>query len=159
MPLDPGKYWRYRKHNFEIMASQTTLILLKTDCVQKKLCGEVLGRFEAEGFTLRGIKMINLSEEILKEHYAHVAHLPFFPDIVQFMQASPVVAIALQGDDVIAQVRDLLGPTDSTKAAKGTIRGDFGENMMVNVCHASDGEESAAAELQRFFRPEELFEY
>ncbi|MEZ5326737.1 MAG: nucleoside-diphosphate kinase [Verrucomicrobiales bacterium] len=141
------------------MATQTTLILFKTDCVTKKLCGEVLKRFESEGFTVRGIKMMNLSEDILKEHYAHVAHLPFFPEIVEFMQAAPVVALALEGEDVIARVRDLLGPTDSTKAEKGTIRGDFGENMMVNVCHASDSEENAAAELKRFFGEGELFSY
>ncbi|MCB1094272.1 MAG: nucleoside-diphosphate kinase, partial [Verrucomicrobiae bacterium] len=98
------------------MATQTTLILFKTDCVTKKLCGEVLKRFESEGFTVRGIKMMHLSEDILKEHYAHVAHLPFFPEIVEFMQAAPVVALALEGEDVIARVRDLLGPTDSTKA-------------------------------------------
>ncbi|MGK0188199.1 MAG: nucleoside-diphosphate kinase [Verrucomicrobiales bacterium] len=141
------------------MASQTTLILFKTDCVKKKLCGDVLKRFESEGFTVRGIKMMNLSEEVLKEHYAHVAHLPFFPEIVEFMQAAPVVALALEGENVIGKVRDLLGPTDSTKAAAGTIRGDHGENMMVNVCHASDSEENAAAELKRFFADGELFDY
>ena len=137
-----------------IMPIQTTLILFKTDCVRKKLCGEVLKRF-----TVRGIKMLNLSEDILKEHYSHVAHLPFFPEIVEFMQAAPVVALALEGEDVISRVRDLLGPTDSTKAEKGTIRGDFGENMMVNVCHVSDSEENAAVELKRFFGDGELFSY
>lgn len=141
------------------MASQTTLILFKTDCVKKKLCGEVLKRFEAQGFTVRGIKMMKLSKEVLEEHYAHVADLPFFPEIVEFMQSAPVVALALEGEDVIGKVRDLLGPTDSTKAEAGTIRGDYGENMMVNVCHASDSEENAAAELKRFFAEGELFDY
>lgn len=141
------------------MAEETTLILLKTDCVQKKLCGEVLKRFEGEGFAIRGIKMMTLSDDVLKEHYAHVAELPFFPDIMNFMQASPVVALALSGDNVIGRVRDLLGPTDSTKAEKGTIRGDLGEDMMVNVCHASDGAETAAVELKRFFGDGELFSY
>lgn len=141
------------------MPDETTLILFKTDCVQKKICGEVLRRFEAEGFTIRGIKMMRLSDEVLRDHYAHVADRPFFPEIVDFMQASPVIAVALGGENVIARVRDLLGPTDSTKADKGTIRGDFGENMMVNVCHASDGAETAAAELKRFFRDDELFDY
>ena len=82
---------------------------------------------------------------------------PFFPDIVKFMQSSPVVALALSGENVIARVRDLLGPTDSAKAAKGTIRGDFGENMMVNVCHASDGPETAAEEVKRFFSEGEVY--
>ena len=139
------------------MSQETTLILFKPDCVQKRLSGEVLKRFETEGFAVRGLKMMNLSDAILKEHYAHVADKPFFPEIVKFMQSSPVVALALSGENVIARVRDLLGPTDSTKAPTGTIRGDFGENMMVNVCHASDGPETAAAEVKRFFGEGEVF--
>ena len=141
------------------MASQTTLILLKTDCVEKKLCGEVIGRFETQGFTVRGIKMIEMSDAILREHYAHIADKPFFPEVIEFMQKTPVVALAIAGENVVARVRDLLGPTDSTKADPGTIRGDFGVDMMVNVCHASDSEESAQAELARFFKDGELFDY
>lgn len=139
------------------MSLETTLILFKPDCVQKGHVGEVLKRFEGEGFKVRGLKMMNLSEEVLKEHYAHVADRPFFPEIVGFMQSSPVVALALEGEDVIARVRDLLGPTDSKKAAAGTIRGDFGTDMMVNVCHASDSTEAAAAEVKRFFADSEVF--
>ena len=136
---------------------ETTLILFKPDCVQKGHVGEVLKRFEAEGFKVRGLKMMTLTDEILKEHYAHVADRPFFPDIVTFMQSSPVVALALAGENIIARVRDLLGPTDSTKAPAGTIRGDFGTDMMVNVCHASDGLDTAAAEVKRFFAGSEVF--
>lgn len=138
------------------MAQETTLILFKPDCVQKRLTGEVLKRFEGEGFTVRGLKLMRLSDEVLKEHYAHVADKPFFPEIVKFMQSSPVVALALGGDNVIARVRDLLGPTDSTVAPKGTIRGDFGENKMVNMCHASDGPDTAAEEVKRFFNEGEI---
>jgi nucleoside-diphosphate kinase len=139
------------------MANETTLILFKPDCVQKRLNGEVLKRFEAEGFTVRGLKMMTLSDAVLREHYAHVADKPFFPDIVKFMQSSPVVALALAGENIIGRVRDLLGPTDSTAAPKGTIRGDFGESKMVNVCHASDSPEAAEAELKRFFDEGEVF--
>ena len=141
------------------MAIETTLILFKTDCVQKKLVGEVLQRFESEAFSIRGIKMMELSSELLTEHYAHVADKPFFPEIVAFMQASPVIALALEGEDAVARVRDLLGPTDSTKAEKGTIRGDFGVDMMTNVCHASDSVENAGIELKRFFADGEIFSY
>ncbi len=141
------------------MATETTLILFKTDCVSKKHCGEVLQRFEKEGFTIRGIKMMELSAELLTEHYAHVSDKPFFPEIVAFMQATPVVALALEGDNAVARVRDLLGPTDSTKAEKGTIRGDFGVDMMTNVCHASDSVENAQIELKRFFADGEIFAY
>ena len=139
------------------MATETTLILFKPDCVQKGLTGTVLARFESAGFQVKGLKMMNLSEAVLKEHYAHVADRPFFPDIVAFMQSSPVVALALSGENVISAVRDLLGPTDSKKAPAGTIRGDFGTDMMVNMCHASDSLEAAAAEVKRFFAEGETF--
>ena len=88
----------------------------------------MIRRLQAQGFRLRGCKMIQLNDDVLKEHYAHIASKPFFPEVANFMRRNqPVIAIALAGDDVIAKVRDLLGPTDSKAAAKGTIRGDFGE--------------------------------
>ena len=117
----------------------------------------MLSRFEAAGFRLRGVKMMNLDESVLKEHYSHIADRPFFPEIVAFMQSSPVVAVAVEGENVISRVRELLGPTDSRVAEKGTIRGDLGVDQMVNVCHASDSPEAAAAELKRFFLDGDLF--
>ena len=141
------------------MPKETTLVLFKTDCVQNKLVGEILKRFEKEEFTIRGMKMIQLSTELLEEHYSHIADRPFFPEIVDFMQASPVIALALEGDGAVARVRDLLGPTNSDEAEKGTIRGDFGVGTMKNVCHASDSVESANTELERFFDKSEIFEY
>ena len=141
------------------MSKETTLVLFKTDCVQNKLVGEILNRFEKEQFTIRGMKMIELSTELLEEHYSHVADRPFFPEIVNFMQASPVIALALEGDDVVSRVRELLGPTNSDEAEKGTIRGDFGVGTMKNICHASDSVESAETELDRFINQNELFEY
>ena len=139
------------------MSEQTTLILLKPDTVSNNRCGEVLKRFEAAGFTIRGMKMIQLDDAILQEHYAHIASRPFFPEVVAFMKKTPVVAVALSGDNVIDRVRALLGPTDSRKADKGTLRGDFGGDSMVNVAHASDSPEAAEAELKRFFKPGEVF--
>lgn len=136
---------------------ETTLILFKPDAIQKSLVGQVLARFEAAGLKIRGIKMFKASDALLNEHYAHIASKPFFPEVQKFMQQTPVIALALAGENVVARVRDLLGPTDSKKAAKGTIRGDFGVDVMVNVCHASDSAETAAAELKRFFLPSELF--
>lgn len=141
------------------MATETTLILFKPDCVEKRHVGEVLKRYEYEGFAIRGIKMMSLSNELLQEHYAHVADKPFFPEIVAFMQKTPVIALALEGDNAIARIRDLLGPTNSQEAAAGTIRGDFGVDMMVNVCHASDSPENAAIEVKRFFGEGEVFSY
>lgn len=138
---------------------QTTLILLKPDCVAGRKVGEALKRFEEAGFQIRGCKMFTATKALLNEHYAHIAQKPFFPEVEAFMQSTPVVALALAGDNAVDRVRTLLGPTDSTKADKGTIRGDFGVDVMVNVAHASDSAENAEIELKRFFQPEELFSY
>jgi nucleoside-diphosphate kinase len=136
---------------------ETTLILFKPDAVSKNITGQVLARFESAGLKIRGLKMLRFDDALLKEHYAHIASKPFFPEVQKFMQETPVIAMALAGDNVVARVRDLLGPTDSKKAAKGTIRGDFGVDVMVNVCHASDSLETAAAEIKRFFQTGELY--
>ena len=137
---------------------EKTVVLLKPDCVQKGLMGEVLKRFEAQGFRVVGCKMMQLDDAILKDHYPHLVELPFFPEILGFMQSSPIMALALEGEGIIQKVRDFIGPTDSTKAEKGTVRGDLGEDKMRNVVHASDSSESAQAELSRFFRPGELLD-
>ena len=130
---------------------EITLILVKPDAVAEGLTGEVLSRLEKEGLTILNCRMLRLDAALLKEHYAHLAQLPFFPEIEKFMSSGPVVAVALQGSNAIERVRELLGPTDSTKAPKGTIRGDLGKDKMHNVLHASDTQENAKAELIRFF--------
>jgi nucleoside-diphosphate kinase len=135
---------------------QKTLIILKPDCMTKKLVGAVISRFEAAGFSIAGAKMLRLQPAILREHYAHVASLPFYPEIENFMSSEAVLVLAIAGENVIARVRELLGPTDSTTAPKGTIRGDYGTSKMVNIAHASDSEENARIELARFFKDGEL---
>ena len=124
------------------------------DCLDNKIAGKVITRFENNGYSLAASKMIQLDDALLKEHYSHVAHLPFFPEIAAFMSSRPVLALILEGEDVIQGVRDLLGPTDSTIAPAGTIRGDLGTDRMRNVVHASDSIESATAEIERFFGAE-----
>ena len=141
------------------MAIERSLILLKPDTVTKKHCGEVIDRFEKAGFRIAGAKMMALSDEILAEHYSHVADKPFFPNIVEFMQSSPVVAMVLEGEDAIGEVRRMLGPTNSQEADPGTFRGDLGTDMMVNVCHASDSVENGEIEVNRFFDSSEIFDY
>jgi nucleoside-diphosphate kinase len=136
---------------------EKTLIIFKPDCMEKRHVGNVLDRFEKAGFSIVGCKMARLTPEILREHYAHVATMPFYPEIEKFMSSRPVLVMALQGASVVARVRDLLGPTDSRKAAKGTIRGDFGTEMMKNVVHASDSVANAKVEIARFFQPGEIF--
>jgi nucleoside-diphosphate kinase len=136
---------------------EKTLIIFKPDCMEKRHVGNVLDRFERAGFSIVGCKMARLTPAQLREHYSHVAELPFYPEIEAFMSSRPVIIMALEGKSVVSRVRDLLGPTDSRKAAKGTIRGDFGTEMMKNVVHASDSVENAKTEIARFFAPSEIF--
>ena len=137
----------------------TTLILFKPDAVEKNLVGEVLGRYQKEGFVIRGMKMMQLTPELLAEHYAHITDRPFYPRLIQFMTSAPVIALALEGDNVIERVREILGATDSPQAEEGTIRREFGINSMFNICHASDSPEAAAVELKRFFSEDEIFSF
>ena len=138
---------------------ETTLVLLKPGCVQRQLIGEVVNRFERRGLRISGMKMMQLSDEILREHYAHLVDRPFFPGLAATMQASPVVAMAISGVDAVKVVRMMAGVTNGREAAPGTIRGDFSVSNQQNIVHASDSVENAAIELRRFFRPEEVFDY
>jgi nucleoside-diphosphate kinase len=138
---------------------ETTLVLLKPDSIADRHCGDVIKRFEESGLEMVGCKMMLLTDEVLAEHYAHITDRPFYPEVKSFMQSSPVVALALSGENAVSLVRELMGPTDSRKAAKGTIRGDFGKDTMVNVAHGSDSPKNAALELKRFFAESELFEF
>jgi nucleoside-diphosphate kinase len=136
---------------------EKTLIIFKPDCMEQRHVGNVLDRFEKAGFSIVACKMTRLTPKVLREHYAHVADKPFYPEIEKFMSSRPVIVMALQGPSIVSKVRELLGPTDSRKAPKGTIRGDFGTEMMRNVCHASDSVENAKAEVARFFKADEVF--
>ncbi|PIR48191.1 nucleoside-diphosphate kinase [Candidatus Peregrinibacteria bacterium CG10_big_fil_rev_8_21_14_0_10_55_24] len=141
---------------------ERTLVLLKPDCMTKGLCGTVIARFEAAGFTILGCKMLALTPKVLREHYAHIADKPFYPDVETFMSSTPVIAMVLEGTGIIARMRDMLGVTDCLAAAPGTIRAEFGnkepeKSKMENVVHASDSAETAQKEIARFFSSEELF--
>lgn len=136
---------------------EKTLIILKPDAFTKRKVGSTIDRFEQAGFEVVGAKMMQLDSAKLREHYAHIADKPFFPEIQEFMSSLPVIVLALQGDGVIDRVRLLVGPTDSKKAPAGTIRGDWGSDVMRNIVHASDSPEAAAAELKRFFAEGEVF--
>lgn len=137
---------------------EKTLVIVKPDCIEQRKIGEVIQRFEGQGFEICGCKMIYLSHEVLKEHYAHLLALPFFPEIRAFMGSRPVIVMVLQGDNIVARMREILGPTDSTIAPKGTIRGDIGTGKMTNIAHASDSVASSAIEIARFFDDEEIFD-
>lgn len=138
---------------------ETTLVLLKPSCVQRQLIGEIVNRFERRGLRISGMKMMQLDDQILREHYAHLADRPFFPTLADSMKASPVVALAITGVDAVQVVRTMTGSTNGREAAPGTIRGDYSMSNQQNIVHASDSTGNAAIELARFFRPEEIFDY
>lgn len=130
---------------------ERTLVLLKPDCVQRGLVGEVVRRFEQKGLQLVGLKMRQFPRATLEKHYEVHKERPFYQNLVKFMGSGPVVAIALEGKDAIEVVRGLMGKTNSRQAAPGTIRGDLGMSFSNNLVHGSDGPEAAAKELALFF--------
>lgn len=138
---------------------EQTLIILKPSSVQRGLVGSVLTRFEQKGLIIQGLKMMQLEEPILREHYAHLVDRPFFPSLVKSMTATPVIVGVVAGKEAVACVRSMVGVTNSRNAAPGTIRGDFGMSGQENIIHASDSVENAKIEISRFFKPGEVFDY
>ena len=126
---------------------QRTLVLLKPDCVQRRLMGTVIGRFEDKGLNIIAMKMIRVTSELSRQHYAEHVEKPFYPSLEEFITSAPVVAMAVEGLEVISVVREMLGATSGLKAAAGTIRGDFSSSRQMNLVHASDSEASAEREL------------
>jgi nucleoside-diphosphate kinase len=133
------------------MAVECTLVLIKPGGVQRALVGEILARFERKGLRLRGLRFVAVDDQIARAHYAVHASQPFFDALIKSICASPVVAIALEGDSAISVVRSLVGPTDCRKASPGTIRGDYGLSTSLNLVHASDSLENAASEIKLWF--------
>ncbi len=138
---------------------EKTLILIKPDGIQRGLVGEVFRRFERKGLKISGVKMMTLDEALLREHYAHIADKPFFPGVSHFMRKSPVIAICLEGLEVVSAVRKIVGITKARDAEAGSIRGDFAMSLTCNVVHASDSVETAMKEVPRFFKEDEILEY
>ncbi len=138
---------------------QRSLVLLKPDCVQRKLMGQMISRFEAKGLRIVAMKMLRITPELAKQHYAEHVSKPFYPGLEAFVTSAPVVAMAIEGLEAITVIRNLLGATSGLKAAPGTIRGDFSCSRQMNLVHASDGEEAAARELALYFDPADFCDY
>lgn len=138
---------------------EQSLIIIKPDALQRSLVGEIITRFERKGLAIIGLKMMHLKGAIVQDHYSHIKDKPFFPRIERFMTSTPVIVMAVQGMAAIDAIRIIVGPTKSFEAAAGTIRGDYALSMQSNIVHASDSKESAVAEIARFFKEEEIFEY
>ena len=139
--------------------TERTLVLLKPDAVQRLLVGSLVARFEARGLKIVGLKLVAVSRELAERHYAVHREKPFFRGLVDFITSSPLVAMALEGPNAIAIVRTMIGSTRPHEAAPGTIRGDFALETAQNLVHASDGPETAAAELALWFDAGELHGY
>ncbi len=138
---------------------ERTLIIVKPEGVQRGLIGQVLSRFEAKGFKVVGLKLIHITPELASRHYAEHEGKPFYPGLIKHITSSPVVVGVLEGPNVIAVTRALMGPTKPWDAPAGTIRGDFAVSMGLNIIHGSDGVESSAREIGIFFSPAELVDY
>lgn len=135
---------------------QRTLVLLKPDCVQRRLMGQVISRFENKGLNIVAMKMLRVTPELSKQHYAEHVEKPFYPSLEAFITAAPIVAMVLEGLEAITVVREMLGATNGLKAAPGTIRGDFSSSRQMNLVHASDGAEAAEREINLYFNADEL---
>jgi nucleoside-diphosphate kinase len=136
-----------------------TVILIKPDAVKRGVIGEIIARLERKGFTLVAAKFLRLPEDTVDVWYNHHKEKEFFPELKSFMTSTPVMAMLWEGKDVVVKVRQLCGPTDSKKAPKGTIRGDFGHDIQRNAIHASEDEDCAKREMDIMFMPHDIFEY
>ena len=134
------------------MAVERTYIMLKPDCVRRGIIGEVIARIEKKGYRIIDAKMMHLNEPMLREHYAHLVHQPFFPSLAAYMMSGPVLGMIVEGENSVQGMRILMGATKFEEAAAGTIRGDYALSTRENVIHGSDSEESAQTEIKRFFK-------
>jgi len=138
---------------------QRTLIIFKPDCVQRRLVGQILQRFEAKGLRVAAIKLMQVDRALAEKHYAEHQGKPFFEGLIAFITGAPVIVGILEGNEAIAVIRTLLGATNGVAAAPGTVRGDFSISKQNNLIHGSDSEASAQREIALWFRPEEVVSY
>lgn len=138
---------------------EKTFLMVKPDGVQRNLIGEIVSRFEKKGFQLVAAKLMHISRELAEQHYAEHKERPFFGELVDFITSGPVFAMVWQGENVIATARKMMGATNPQEADVGTIRGDYGIQVGMNIIHGSDSPESAEREINLFFKPEEILEY
>jgi nucleoside-diphosphate kinase len=141
------------------MADQRTLTFVKPDGVQRRLVGEIIGRFERRGLKILGIKMMRVSRELAERHYGEHKGKKFYDGLVSFVTSGPIVALCVEGNEAISVVRAMMGKTFSYESAPGTIRGDFGVSKSFNLIHGSDSPEAAAREIELYFKPDELVSY
>jgi len=138
---------------------ERTLVLLKPDCIQRRLMGRIIARFEDKGLNIIALKMMRVTPELAKKHYAEHVQKDWYPTLESFITGGPVVAAVVEGLEAIRVVRDMLGTTSGLKAAPGTVRGDFSSSRQMNLVHGSDGPDAAAREIALYFREDEICAY
>jgi nucleoside-diphosphate kinase len=138
------------------MATERSLILIKPDAMERRLAGRIIGRFEDKGLSIVGMKLLLVTPEFSRKHYAEHVNKPFYPLVEKFIGSGPVLAMVLEGPEAVSVVRAMLGPTNGRQAPAGTIRGDFGLSRQMNLVHASDGADAARREIEIYFTPSEL---
>jgi len=146
-------------HHSPLTTHQQTLILLKPDCVHRRLVGTIIQRFEQKGLRLVGLKLVQAGRDLATQHYAIHKGKPFYESLLQFLTSGPTVAMVWEGREVVQVARTIMGPTDGAKAPPATIRGDFAISIQNNLVHGSDSPENAKAEIALWFRPDELVHY
>lgn len=139
--------------------TERTLIIIKPDAIQRNLMGEIITRFERKGLKIVALKMAQLGDALVEEHYGHHKEKPFFAGLKRYMQSAPVVIMVLEGVKAISATRLIVGPTRSYEADAGSIRGDYSISAQTNIVHASDSPEAAKSEIKRFFKDDEILDY
>ena len=138
---------------------ERTYLMVKPDGVQRGLCGEIVSRFEKKGLKLVAMKLMVIPKEVAENHYGEHKGKPFFPSLISYITSGPVLAMVWEGEDAVSVCRNMMGKTNPKESAPGTIRGDYGMQVGMNIIHGSDSVESAERESSIFFRPEELVSY
>lgn len=157
--LDGHRVTGHRSKSTHPDVRERTLIAVKPDGVQRRLVGQIIQRFEQRGFKLVGLKMLQVSEDLLSQHYCQLRMKPFYPSLQQYMTSGPVVAMVWEGHNVVQTSRMMVGHTNPVEAQTGTVRGDFGIHVSRNVVHASDSLEGAKREIQLWFQGKELLNW
>jgi nucleoside-diphosphate kinase len=138
---------------------ERTFVMFKPDCIERGLLGRIIGRFEEKGLRMAALKLLRVSPDMAKQHYAEHVAKPFYPSLEAFITAAPVVAAIYEGPEVVRVVREMLGATSGLKAAAGTIRGDYSASRQMNLVHASDSPESADREIAIYFQPQDIVDW
>jgi nucleoside-diphosphate kinase len=138
---------------------ERTFVMFKPDCIERGLLGRIMGRFEEKGLRMAALKLLRVSPDMAKQHYAEHVAKPFYPSLEAFITAAPVVAAIYEGPEVVRVVREMLGATSGLKAAAGTIRGDYSASRQMNLVHASDSPESADREIAIYFQPQDIVDW